>query len=90
MPGMKVTLSAAMRARDVSRPHAEHETLAAAGDTATPAGRGPQPPAPPAGRGATDGGEASRAVADIARAVADPGPGGGAKGRRPHRRRRRR
>ena len=32
MPGMKVTLDAAMRARDVSRPHAEHEALAAAGE----------------------------------------------------------
>jgi hypothetical protein len=28
MPGMKVTLSAAMRARDVSRPQAEHEQAA--------------------------------------------------------------
>ena len=28
MPGMKVTLSAAMRARDVSRPQAEHEEAA--------------------------------------------------------------
>jgi hypothetical protein len=34
MPGMKVTLDAAMRARDVSRPHAEHEALADAGETA--------------------------------------------------------
>ena len=28
MAGMKVTVDAAMRARDVSRPHAEHEVLA--------------------------------------------------------------
>jgi hypothetical protein len=34
MPGMKITLSAAMRARDVSRPHAEHEP-----DAGTPAPR---------------------------------------------------
>jgi hypothetical protein len=36
---MKVTLSAAMRARDVSRPHAEHEALASAGEAETGAGR---------------------------------------------------
>jgi hypothetical protein len=32
MPGMKVTVDAAMRARDVSRPHAEHEDLAEASE----------------------------------------------------------
>ena len=37
MPGMKVTLSAAMRARDVSRPHADHEEAA---EEAVRAGRG--------------------------------------------------
>ena len=37
MPGMKVTLSAAMRARDVSRPQAEHEE--AAQEAAERAGR---------------------------------------------------
>ena len=40
MPGMKVTLSAAMRARDVSRPRAEHEEAAGQAD-------GPRPDAPP-------------------------------------------
>ena len=32
---MKITLSAAMRARDVSRPHAEHEAEAEAADQAS-------------------------------------------------------
>jgi hypothetical protein len=64
MPGMKVTVDAAMRARDVSRPHAEHEDLADAGEpqpgqarepggsalTAGTAGSAPAPAAP--GRGA--------------------------------------
>jgi len=40
MPGMKVTLSAAMRARDVSRPRDEHEE--AAQEAAERAG-GPRP-----------------------------------------------
>jgi hypothetical protein len=51
MPGMKITLSAAMRARDVSRPRpeqlaeaAEREAPAVAkGSTAPPAGDAPQP-----------------------------------------------
>ena len=33
MAGMKVTLSSAMRARDVSRPQPHHETAAQAADT---------------------------------------------------------
>ena len=44
MPGMKVTLSAAMRARDVSRPQAEHEQ--AAQEAAERAGA-PRPAGPP-------------------------------------------
>jgi len=51
MPGMKITLSAAMRARDVSRPRpeqlaeaAEREEPTVAGDSAAPpAGDAPQP-----------------------------------------------
>jgi hypothetical protein len=45
MPGMKVTLSAAMRARDVSRPHADHEEAAeeAAARAAAPRPAGPPP-----------------------------------------------
>ncbi len=45
MPGMKVTLSAAMRARDVSRPHADHEEAAEEADARAAAPR-PAGPAP--------------------------------------------
>jgi hypothetical protein len=50
MPAMKVTLSAAMRARDVSRPHAEHEEAAERGD-----GQRPAPGADGNGRPGEDG-----------------------------------
>lgn len=45
MAGMKVTLSAAMRARDVSRPHDEHEAAAeeAGARAAAPGAAGPPP-----------------------------------------------
>jgi len=46
MPGMKVTLSGAMRARDVSRPHADHEADAEEADARAAAPR----PAGPASR----------------------------------------
>jgi len=51
MPGMKVTLSAAMRARDVSRPQAEHEEAAqeAAERAGTPRPAGAPPPSRAAG-----------------------------------------
>jgi hypothetical protein len=78
MRGMKVTVDAAMRARDVSRPRADQEESAQAGepeparpreDPAAP-GLAPDPAAEPAG---------------------PAGPADGApKGRRAHRRRRRR
>jgi hypothetical protein len=72
MPGMKVTVDAAMRARDVSRPHAEHEDLADASEpqpgqarepggaapTARTAGTAPAPAA--AGRGAQTGAPRAR------------------------------
>jgi hypothetical protein len=53
MPGMKITLSAAMRARDVSRPRPEHEAaaeLSNAGSTSARSGSPhpePSPAAPP-------------------------------------------
>jgi hypothetical protein len=43
MSSMKQSVSAAMRARDVSRPRPEHERAAAAGFPAEPAGRLPGP-----------------------------------------------
>lgn len=51
MPSMKITLSAAMRARDASRPHAEHEAAARAADT-----DGQLPAKPPGRRQPTAGG----------------------------------
>jgi hypothetical protein len=82
MPGMKVTLDAAMRARDVSRPHAEHEALA---DTGEPR-RGQ---AREQGQGALPGVSAGAASAPGATARGAV-PGGTSKGRSPRRRRRRR
>jgi hypothetical protein len=46
MRGMKITVDAAMRARDVSRPRAEDEALAEAGEAAGPKQDGPADPAP--------------------------------------------
>ena len=46
MRGMKITVDAAMRARDVSRPRAEHEALARVAEEAGPK---PAEPAEPAG-----------------------------------------
>jgi hypothetical protein len=70
MPGMKVTLDAAMRARDVSRPHAEHEAVADAGEPApararehgqgAPPGAAPESGAPGAVTGGAPKGRSSR------------------------------
>ena len=87
MPGMKVTLDAAMRARDVSRPHAEHEDQAVASE--------------PQYARARDQGQDTRDTRDTQPAVsaaaetpagvaARPASGGAPKGRSPRRRRRRR
>ena len=78
MAGMKVTLDAAMRARDDSRPHAEHEGLADASEPEPARGREHgQAGAHPGESGAAD--------------TAVPAtPGGASKGRSPRRRRRRR
>ena len=48
MRGMKITVDAAMRARDVSRPRAEHEALARAADQAEEADVADPKPAEPA------------------------------------------
>ncbi len=80
MPGMKVTVDAAMRARDVSRPHAEHEALA---DEREPTSA----EAPEHGQGALPPGSAGALSDTPAR---DAAPGGPPKGRSPRRRRRRR
>ncbi|HTS99753.1 MAG TPA: hypothetical protein VMI33_24360 [Streptosporangiaceae bacterium] len=82
MRGMKVTVDAAMRARDVSRSHAEHEATARDNEPQADVTRG-QPAAAPA--------------PDAPAPAATPGtpapvaaPAGQPKARRPHRRRRRR
>lgn len=84
MPGMKVTLDAAMRARDVSRPHAEHDDQAVASEPQSARARDQ-------GRDIRD----TRGTQPTASAAAEapPGgapPGGAPKGRSPRRRRRRR
>jgi hypothetical protein len=79
MAGMKVTLDAAMRARDVSRPHVEHEALADASE--------PQP-AWAREHGQAGGRPGGSAAADTAAPGA--GPGGASRGRSSRRRRRRR
>jgi hypothetical protein len=86
MPGMKVTLDAAMRARDVSRPHAEHDDRAVAGEPQPARTRDPGQDTRDARdtRGAPPAGPAP---ADTARGAA---AGGAQKGRSPRRRRRRR
>jgi hypothetical protein len=76
MRGMKVTVDAAMRARDVSRPRAEDEETARAGEPGP--GRSREDPVPPAPPG------------DTAVPAPDSPADGMPKGRRPHRRRRRR
>jgi len=47
MRGMKITVDAAMRARDVSRPRTEHEALAQAAEEADVADPKPAEPARP-------------------------------------------
>jgi hypothetical protein len=56
MRGMKITVDAAMRARDVSKPRAEDEALALADDAADPKPAKPAKPADPAPGGAVPGG----------------------------------
>jgi hypothetical protein len=60
VPGMKLTLNAAMRARDVSRPHPEHIAEAEAAETAE--ARAPGSPAPPGEASAAPAGEDRRAA----------------------------
>jgi hypothetical protein len=69
MPGMKVTVDAAMRARDVSRPRPHHE--AAAEQAPVERGRRPveprRPPAPPAPQSAELPEPASTAPVELPR-----------------------
>ena len=83
MPGMKVTLDSAMRARDVSRPHAEHEDQAVASEP-QPARTRDQGQDTRETRGAQPAGSAAAGTPPGAVA------GGAPKGRPPRRRRRRR
>jgi len=84
MRGMKVTVDAAMRARDVSRPRAEHEAMARQDEPGTSRPTEEQAaPALPAGPAVT---RACAPPEDGPPAAADAAP----KARRAHRRRRRR
>jgi hypothetical protein len=87
MPGMKITLDAAMRARDVSRPHAEHEDQAVANEPQYARARDPGQNTPST-RGTPPAGPAAAETA--AGVAARPASGGAPKGRSPRRRRRRR
>ena len=78
MRGMKVTVDAAMRARDVSRPRADQEAAARESDAEAVRPRGETGPA------ARAAGQASPGTAG------PPGAEGSPPARRPHRRRRRR
>jgi hypothetical protein len=82
MPGMKVTVDAAMRARDVSRPHAEHEDVAEASEPQPTQAREPGRAAPTVG---TTGSAAAPAAAGRSAQA-----GGVSKARSPRRRRRHR
>jgi hypothetical protein len=85
MRGMKITVDAAMRARDVSRPRAEHEALARENENETAAGSSrTEPPGPASSPDARPVGAAADATTP---AGASDGP---SKARRPHRRRKRR
>jgi hypothetical protein len=66
VPAMKLTPNAAMRARDVSRPHAEHLAQAAAAEAAIADGSRPGTPRRGRGDGLPGGTEASGAVPDTA------------------------
>ncbi len=69
MPAMKVTVSAAMRARDVSRPRAEQLDEAEAAEASIPSGRRAAVTAAGAARGdeARDAGRVSAGRPDAAR-----------------------
>ena len=82
MPGMKITVDAAMRARDVSRPHAEHEDLADASEPQPAQGREP-------GRAALTAGTTGSGAAPATAGRSAPA-GGVPKARSPRRRRRHR
>ena len=89
MAGMKITLSSAMRARDVSRPQPQHDAAAQAADAAdpaTPAGpraapgpgqRGPAAGPPPKTSPAATSPVPGTAAPDGLAAAADPARGTG-------------
>jgi hypothetical protein len=62
VPAMKVTVSAAMRARDVSRPRPEHLAEAEAAEASAPKGAWGNEPGEPSGKGPAEAG-ASKAGA---------------------------
>ncbi len=87
MAGMKITLSSAMRARDVSRPQPDHDAAAQAADAAEPAAR-PAPAARPSPAGAGEPVPGTGVKQEDS--AADPGTGGQRGGGSRRRRSRRR
>jgi hypothetical protein len=91
MQGMKVTVDAAMRARDVSRPHAEHEALADVSEPEPGRARDRARQAGEAGQAALQvGSAAAERAAELTGPAATISPGGPPKPRSPRRRRRHR
>jgi hypothetical protein len=94
MAGMKITLSSAMRARDVSRPRPEHDAAAQAADAgqppARPAAATPRAPAAKPSPASQDPAPAGGTVAGsgVKQEQAQPATGG-QRGSRRHRSRRR-
>jgi hypothetical protein len=79
MAGMKITLSSAMRARDVSRPQPHHDTAAQAADTELSTTR----PASRATAGGDQRGPAAGPTARTGPATPNPAPGSPAPAVRP-------
>ncbi len=77
MPGMRLTPNTAMRARDVSRPRAEHLAVAVAAEAQGGAGR--------EWRGGPERGDAALADAGSARTGGGPEPGAAGAGDLPGR-----
>jgi hypothetical protein len=74
MRGMKVTVDAAMRARDVSRPRAEDEAMARASQGAAP-GQADEDPAGPVPSDSRAPAATTAGPADAPGRASKPGPG---------------
>jgi hypothetical protein len=86
MRGMKITVDAAMRARDVSRPRPEHEELARESEAAAGGSGAKRVKHGPDGQAGAQGSGAPESPADEAAAGSDRTPRPGAARRRRRRR----